>query len=218
MKKILPFSLIGLGLIFLFLAYYPIVKDEIIYQFNQIVGIKYVISNSNNQIPDRNDSIFSSFLGDSVNILDPVNTEFAILIESIGVNAPVIKDVPVSNEKAYNKALKFGVAHSLKSPYPSEDPGNVYLFAHATTNFWDLGKYATVFNLLRKLESRDRINVFFEGRKFEYEVIGKEVLPGWSTYPLTRPVIEPILTLQTCDPPGTTLNRLVVTARLVSVD
>ncbi|EKE00377.1 MAG: hypothetical protein ACD_22C00036G0004, partial [uncultured bacterium] len=33
-----------------------------------------------------------------------------------------------------------------------------------------------------------------------------------------RPVIEPILTLQTCDPPGTTINRLIVTAKLEKVN
>ena len=82
---------------------------------------------------------------------------------------------------------------------------------------WRLGKYSNVFNLLRKLHAGDRVNVFFEGKEYEYEVLNNEVMPGWNTYPITRPVIEPTLTLQTCDPPGTTLNRLVVTAKLLSV-
>jgi sortase (surface protein transpeptidase) len=48
--------------------------------------------------------------------------------------------------------------------------------------------------------------------------VSKELLKGWDTFPLTRTTIEPILTLQTCDPPGTTLNRLVVTAKLLEVN
>jgi len=71
--------------------------------------------------------------------------------------------------------------------------------------------------LLRKLEPEDRIHVFFEGDTYVYEVMNKEVYPGWNTFPLSRSVIEPILTLQTCDPPGTTINRLVVTAKLKEV-
>ena len=104
----------------------------------------------------------------------------------------------------------------MTSDYPSINPGNVYLFAHASLNFWDMGKYSTVFNLLRKLENKDKIHLFYNEKHFIYEVVGKEVYKGWNTYPISRPVIEPILTLQTCDPPGTTLNRMVITARLVN--
>jgi LPXTG-site transpeptidase (sortase) family protein len=72
-----------------------------------------------------------------------------------------------------------------------------------------------VFNLLRKLDFGDRIHIFYKGETFIYEVVNKEVMKGWNTYPITRSVVEPILTLQTCDPPGTTINRLVVTAKLI---
>jgi len=101
------------------------------------------------------------------------------------------------------------------SDYPSEKPGNVYLFAHASIDFWRLGRYATVFNLLRKMEKGDKVHVFYKGDDYIYEVINKEVQKGFNTFPLTRTTIEPILTLQTCDPPGTTLNRLIVTAKLI---
>jgi sortase A len=90
----------------------------------------------------------------------------------------------------------------------------VYLFAHASLNFWDLGKYATVFNLLRKLNVDDKVNIFYEGDRYIYKVVNREVVKGWDTTSITRSVIEPVLTLQTCDPPGTTINRLVVTAKL----
>jgi len=47
--------------------------------------------------------------------------------------------------------------------------------------------------------------------------MNKEAMKGWNTQPLSRPVLEPVLTLQTCDPPGTTINRYVVTAVLKDV-
>ena len=107
------------------------------------------------------------------------------------------------------------MAHSIASDYPTTSPSNVYLFAHASLNFWSLGKYATVFNLLRKLEYGDKIHLFYKDDQYVYEVVNKETVKGWDTSSITRSVIEPILTLQTCDPPGTTINRFVVTAKLL---
>ncbi|HSX39020.1 MAG TPA: sortase [Candidatus Saccharimonadales bacterium] len=210
----IPNLLVLGGIVFLFLAYGPLIRDEIWYKFEQIKGQKYVVGKNSDQ---TSTSIFGSLLSTSPVILTPVNTDFSIIIEKIGVDVPIVADVPVTDEKAYNEALKRGVAHASVSQYPSEDAGNVYLFAHASINFWSLGQYATVFNLLGKLELKDRVHVFFKNKDYVYEVVNKEVLKGWNTYPLTRPVIEPTLTLQTCDPPGTTLNRLIVTSKLVEV-
>ena len=209
------FLILG-GLTLLLLAYGPVIYDEIWYwvktQKHQEISL---------DLPAEagvQDSVFARLLSYKPIRLQPVDENFGIVIEKLGVNAPIKKDIPVTNEKAYNQALKEGVAHASVSDYPSEEPGNVYLFAHSALNFWDLGKYAKVFNLLRKLEIGDTIHIFYEGKDYTYEVMAKETYKGWNTYPLTRTTIEPLLTLQTCDPPGTTLNRLVVTAKLVSVN
>ncbi|MFZ5424184.1 MAG: sortase [Patescibacteria group bacterium] len=211
--KIVPNILIILGLFFLILAYGPIIYDEVWYFWKSTKNQDISINNPNGV----EDSPFARFLTTSPITIDPVNKDFSVVIEKIGVNAPVKADVSVVDEEAYFEALKEGVAHAVTSPYPSEDAGNVYLFAHSSINFWELGHYAKVFNLLRKLDLGDRVHVFYEGDDYIYEVVNKETLKGWNTYPLTRPVIEPTLTLQTCDPPGTTLNRLVVTATLLEV-
>jgi sortase A len=204
------------GVSLILLAYGPVVYDEAWYwiktQKHQEIALDLPAEQS------TQDSVFARLLSYKPIRLQPVDKNFGIVIEKLGVNAPVVKDVPVTDEKAYTTALKGGVAHASVSDYPSEEPGNVYLFAHSALNFWDLGKYAKVFNLLRHLEIGDKVHVFFEGKDFEYEVMAKEVYKGWNTYPLTRTTIEPLLTLQTCDPPGTTLNRLVVTAKLVGVN
>jgi LPXTG-site transpeptidase (sortase) family protein len=146
-----------------------------------------------------------------------VNKDFSIVIEKIDVNAPIVPNVSVIDENAYKEALKKGIASAISSDFPTTSPSNVYLFAHSSLNFWELGKYATTFNLLRKLNYKDKIHIFYEQRDFVYEVVNKEVVKGWDMRPLTRAVIEPLLTLQTCDPPGTTINRYVVTAKLLEV-
>lgn len=202
------------GVIFILLAFGPVLRSEVWYQLKVFKDQEYSLFAKEDSVAD---SVFSRYLSSNPVLLDPVNREFALVIEKIGVNAPVVTDVSVTSEEAYKEALKSGVAHASVSEYPSQEPGNVYIFAHASTDFWDLGKYATVFNLLRKLDVGDKIHLFYEGSDYVYEVVNKEKLQGWNTYPITRPVIEPTLTLQTCDPPGTTLNRLVVTAVLKEV-
>jgi LPXTG-site transpeptidase (sortase) family protein len=214
-KKVANFLII-LGIVLLILTYLPVIRDEVWYElktrFGQNTSEQYSAFAQYKEV-----SVFANILFSKPSTFVPVNKKFAIVIEKIGVNAPIKADVSVMDPKAYQAALKEGVAHASSSPYPSQTAGNVYLFAHSSVNFWQLGKYATVFNLLRKLETGDRIHIYYKDQDFVYVVVGKEVLKGWDTFPLTRSTIEPVLTLQTCDPPGTTLNRLVVTAKLVEV-
>lgn len=203
--------LIVLGFLMVSLAVGPIVRDEVWYQIKTLKAQDYLLDVAGG----KRSSVFAKYLTSHVVYLKPVNTDFSIVIEKVGINAPIVKDVAVTDTQAYVLALRSGVAHASVSEYPSAQPGNTYLFAHSSLNFWELGKYAAVFNLLRKLDLNDTIYVFYNNTEYVYTVVNKETLPGWNTYPITRPVIEPTLTLQTCDPPGTTLNRLVLTAKLV---
>ena len=208
--------LITAGILLISLSFGPVILDEIWYKLKQLKNQNYRLF-SEAPADSVEDSVFARFLSTRPISMEPVNKDFGIVIEKIGVNAPIVADVPVADEKAYLEALKGGVAHAISSKYPSENPGNVYLFAHASVDFWRMGKYSKVFNLLRKLELGDRIHLFYKGKTFVYEVKNKEIYKGWDIYPISRSVVEPVLTLQTCDPPGTTINRLVVTSTLIEV-
>lgn len=225
-KKIISRVLIVTGILLVFWSILPYVGGEIWYLLIQMRHKNFVLDSSQSSVdaangslnPDYRVSVFGRLLSTEPEImLPPANRDFSLVIEKIGLSVPVVRGVSVTDSVAYHQALKNGVAHALVSDLPSQDYGNVYLFAHASLNFWKLGKYATAFNLLRKLEPGDEINVFYHDKRYLYTVVNSEIYPGWNTYPLTRAVIEPILTLQTCDPPGTTLNRLVVTAKLAKV-
>lgn len=211
---ILANTLIILGIIFMSLSFGPILVDNIWFYFKEWKKQEYKITDKNNFTVE---SAFAQFLSTKPVEIVPVNKDFSLVIEKIGVNAPIVSNVSVGDKQSYMEALKNGVAHASTSELPSTTAGNTYLFAHTSLNFWQLGTYAKVFNLLNKLEVGDRVHVFYKGLDYTYAVINSEVLSGWDTYPITRPVIEPILTLQTCDPPGTTINRLVVTAKLIDV-
>lgn len=213
------------ALLILLLAWGPIALEEMAYRWHNLLGQKYCLSNLSTTSSDcqltAHPSPFGQLLGRVVNtapiILTPVNKDFSIVIDKIGVDAPVVPNVSVSDQTAYNDALKLGVAQAAGTALPSDPRGNVYLFAHSSLNFWQLGKYATVFNLLRELTEGDKINLFYQNKDYVYQVISSQVVLGFNTYPLERKTIEPVLTLQTCDPPGTTINRLVVTAKLIDV-
>ncbi|MBD3365731.1 sortase [candidate division WWE3 bacterium] len=214
-------TLLILGIIFILISVAPFVGQEALFYWKELKNQRFTLASKDSSVADPSatvsDSPFARLISTKPIALEPVDKNFGLVIERIGVNVPVVKDVSVTNQEAYNEALSKGVAHALVSDYPSREPGNVYIFAHASLNFWKLGKYATVFNLLRHLRVGDTIHVFYEGDNYVYKVINNEKYKGFDTYPITRPVLEPLLTLQTCDPPGTTLNRLVVTAKLVEV-
>ena len=206
--------LIGIGAVILLLDFVPVAVGEISYQIRRFRSVEYSVDTTEGK---KANDLFSALLnGSEVLDVEPTNKNFAVVIEKIGVNAPVVKNVSVTEKDEYFKALDKGIAHAITSSTPDRG-GNTYLFAHSSINFWQIGKYANIFNLLRKLDNDDKINVFYEGKRYQYAVIGKEVVAGFNTYPLTRQVLEPIVTLQTCYPPGTTLNRLVVTAKLEKI-
>lgn len=202
------------GVVFLGLNLWPLLSSEAAYQYRQLRGINYRLPGSGGE--KIKSSPFAALIGQPTPVrVTPYNREFTVVIEKIGVNAPIVADVDVTDERAYKAAMRAGVVHAKGTVKPGE-AGNSFLFAHSSLDFWQLGPHATVFNLLRKLKVGDRVVVFREDRQYNFKVVGKEIVHGFDTTPLLRQYGEPTLTLQTCDPPGTTLNRLIVTARLTS--
>ena len=203
------FLFAGVGV--LIATLYPIYYPRLRYQLDRLSGKQYELLKEENVAAE---SAFGKMLRGSVPLkIIPTNKDFSIVIEKININAPVVANVSVSNEADYKEALKHGVAHAKGSAAPGE--GNTYLFAHSSLDFWELGKYATVFNLLDKLSVGDRIFVFYQGDRIEYKVTNTAVYKDRDTSVLYQETAVPTLFLQTCTPPGTTLNRLVVTAKIV---
>ena len=202
------------GLLFLVADFGPLLAQITWFKIRQIRGINYTLEKVG-AVPETEISPFGVLMKKYPPIrVDPVSTDFGIVIEKIGVNAPIVADVNVASYKEYFEALKSGVAQAKGSAKPGQS-GNTYLFAHSALDFWNFGKYAKVFTLLGQVGKGDRVVLFYGGRRFDYVIESKEVFKGFDLTPLLREFAQPTLTLQTCDPPGTALNRLVVTARLV---
>ena len=211
--KMLSNALILGAILYFLLSFWGVIRQEALYAYWKLRGQTFTVDEVDIENPPAS-SPFAALLAQPTPLkVTPKSKQFGIVIEKIGVNAPVIADVSVTDKRAYLAALEKGVAHAQGTAKPGQI-GNSYLFAHTTIDFWKYGPYAGVFNLLRKLEKGDRIVVFYKGKRFDYYVKGKEIVSGFNTTPLTRTFDTPYLTLQTCDPPGIAINRLIITAEL----
>jgi len=150
-----------------------------------------------------------------VEFLVPEDPAFSIVIPKIGANARIIPQVDASDENIYLPVLQKGVAQAAGTSFPGEG-GHIFLFAHSTDYFWNVGSYNAVFYLLHKLEAADEINLFYQGKRYVYQVIEKKIVDPSEVEYLTRKTNKEFLTLQTCWPPGTTLKRLMIFASRVA--
>ena len=225
MVRFLAFFFIQIGLITLLLIFEPVINEEGKYQMNKLFGVKHTLPQVITSKPDRNDVNLASQtssdeaksgfgdLKSEENIIVPKDTDFGVVIEKINANAKVIANVDPSDEKDYARALSKGVAHAKGTTFPGQK-GNIYLFSHSVDAPWNIVRFNAVFYLLGKLDKGDRIIMFYQGRRYDYIVFDKAIVSPKDTHFLTNSYDDSVLTLQTCDPPGTLLNRLVVRAKL----
>jgi sortase A len=152
--------------------------------------------------------------GPKEQILIPNDTSFDILIPKLGANAKVFPNVDASDPNQFLPILKQGVAHAKGTVFPGMK-GNIYLFAHSTDNFWDVGRYNAVFYLLKDLVPGDDVIIFFQNKRYNYVVTGSKVIdPSDVSYIMNaQNKNEETLILQTCWPPGTTWKRWIVFAK-----
>lgn len=222
--KVLILRTVGNFLVFssLFLiakTFYQPVREEAQYFINKTFKKQYVVAEKPENFTTvllENQNSPKGALAKLLNVkpvevLVPEDPNFSVVIPKIGANARVISNVDASNDKEYLEALKKGVAHAAGTAFPGEG-GHVFLFAHSTDYFWNVGSYNAVFYLLYKLEKNDEINLFYKGQRNVYRVIDTATVDPSQVEYLTRKTNKEFLTLQTCWPPGTTLKRLLVFA------
>lgn len=212
------YFLVMVGVLMTGLMLEPVIGEEARFNYNQFIGRKYTVPNIvTNTEAHPNGGQPSTKLGDlkdiGGDIIAPVSTDYGIVIEKINANAKVVPDVDPGNESAYTEALKIGVAHAKGTVNPGQK-GNIFLFSHSTDAPWNVVRYNAIFFLLNKLERGDRVVMFYQGKRFDYTVFDKVVAKPTDIQYLTNTYDQSILTLQTCDPPGTTINRLIVRAKL----
>jgi LPXTG-site transpeptidase (sortase) family protein len=131
-----------------------------------------------------------------------------LIISKIAVDAPVIWNV---SEDQTLTALEKGVAHYQGTALPGQI-GNVFISGHSSYYWWNEGSYKEVFALLDKLEVGDKITINYDNIQYNYEVVSKKVV-GPNDLSVLEQGTGHNLSLMTCVPVGTNLNRLVVLAK-----
>lgn len=211
--RFLGYFLFLTGLLILVVVLGPLIKAEASYRFDKIRGVKRVVHTIITSEPTQTTPASFAEVNFISEVITPLSVDFGIVIEKINANAKVLPNVNPANEAEYVAALTQGVAHAKGTNFPGE-VGNTYLFSHSTDAPWNIVRFNAVFYLLRELELGDRVVIFYQGRRFDYIVFDKVVAEASDISYLTNRYDKPVLTLQTCDPPGTLLKRLVVRAKL----
>lgn len=191
--------------------------EEVKYAYTYLVGKTYVVSDT---VPvtentEKNGLLSQILARNTIEPLVPKDPQFSVLIPKLGANEQVISNVDAANEEEYMNALQKGVAHAAGTAFPGEG-AHVYLFAHSTNTFSNVSRYNAVFYLLYKLETGDEVNVYYRGVRHIYSVVSKAVVDPSEVSYLTRQTDGEFLTLQTCWPPGTTSQRMLIFAEPVA--
>lgn len=157
-------------------------------------------------------------------VIDPssnvqVSNEPRLIIPKINVDVPAIYGIG-NDYDSQMTAMEKGVAH-FAIPGASSVPGqvgNTVLSGHSSNDLFDSGDYKFIFAQLDKLTTGDSIYAHYNGTRYTYTVTKKEVVQPTEVQKLVYDTDKPVLTLITCTPLGTALNRLLVTAVQVSPD
>lgn len=143
-----------------------------------------------------------------------------IIIPKIWKNIPLVdiknRALEDSNDlnNIFMKELEKWVIRYPGSAIPGKD-GNAFVFGHSSNFPWIKWDFNDVFALLDNVWFDDEIIVYYNQKKYKYIVREKNVITPGDTSVLERNKGKAEITLMTCWPIGTTLNRLIVTAELV---
>ncbi len=148
-----------------------------------------------------------------------VSADPKLIIPKINVDVPVIWDT-TPDYNSQMAAMQKGVAW-FGIPGANSHPGqvgNTVLSGHSSNDWLDQGSYKFIFARLDHLVAGDSIYVNYQSKRYTYTVTSSKVVAPTDVSSLVYQTNKPILTLITCTPLGTSLNRLLVTAQQVSPD
>jgi LPXTG-site transpeptidase (sortase) family protein len=141
-----------------------------------------------------------------------------VIIPKINVQIPVNYSETSTNEADIENDLEDGVVHYPSTVVPGQN-GNAAFFGHSSNNIFNKGKYKFAFVLLHTLVPGDTFYLTYNNKLYVYKVISRRIVE-----PTEVGVLGPVegqkatATLITCDPPGTSLHRLVVVGQQISPD
>jgi sortase A len=148
----------------------------------------------------------------------PASSTPQIIIPKINVQIPIDYSQTTTNEAAIENGLENGIVHYPTTETPGQN-GNAAYFGHSSNNIFNKGKYKFAFVLLHELVNGDTFYITSADKTYVYKVISKTIVKPTEVGVLNDvPGHTATATLITCDPPGTSLNRLIVVGEQISPD
>jgi LPXTG-site transpeptidase (sortase) family protein len=147
-----------------------------------------------------------------------VSSDPNIIIPKINLEIPVDYTQTSTDQSIIEGALNNGIVHYPSTAYPGEI-GNSAFFGHSSNNIFNPGKYKFAFVLLHTLVPGDTFYLVYQMKTYVYQVFDKKIVS-----PNDIAVLGNVdgksatVTLITCDPPGTSINRLVIWGQQISPD
>lgn len=138
-----------------------------------------------------------------------------VIIPKINVEIPVVYGVSTIDESAIDAGLENGVVHYADTANPGQN-GNLVIVGHSSNNIFNKGRYKFAFVLLNRLEIGDTFYLQKDGKRYTYQVYKREIVDPANVSVLGSRDKPATATLITCDPPGTSINRLVVVGEQIS--
>ncbi|EKE29434.1 MAG: hypothetical protein ACD_2C00175G0002 [uncultured bacterium (gcode 4)] len=164
-------------------------------------------------------------LNSNVNLsVDIVPYENRLIIPKIWKNIPLVDvdsrrwNLDFTNlENIFMNELEKWVLRYPWTAKPGET-GNAFIFGHSSNYPWLKWDYNDVFAMLDQLNFWDEIIVYYNQKKYTYVITEKKVIKPGNVKILERDPTKKELSLMTCWPIGTSINRLITFAELKSVN
>jgi len=149
-------------------------------------------------------------------ISEPLPDKAHLVISKIGIDVPIVMNVPNNNDAIFDSLVDGIVQHPI-GPKPG-DNGMSILLGHSSNNPLHNSKYGTVFALIGKLEYGDKFYIeYSNGRRFDYEVRESFIYNPFDLNDTNLHRIEELdydgIVLTTCWPVGTNQKRQAVLAQ-----
>lgn len=218
------------GTMLLFWSFYPILSFMIYSKLFLKTDINAPISdvNSTSSLKEANSvlgafNIFSNNLRDytQASVWFPASPQQLNQLSHLTIKEYTLTIPKLNIKKARvvvgGEDLTKSLIHYLPQALPGEY-GNVAIFGHSTLpQLYDPKDYKTIFTYLSSLEKGDNIYINIGEYEYQYEVMSLFIVKPTNISILEQKKDDSYLTLVTCEPPGTWLERLVVTAKLTKI-
>lgn len=145
----------------------------------------------------------------------PEIADNSIFIPVLSLKAPITWNV-INNADSVRVSLENGAIHIAETALPGEI-GNTFVTGHSSNYPWAKGNFNNIFALINRLVAGDLIQIRYKGIDYIYKVADiKTVKPTDAT--VLAPTKNSVLTLMTCTPVGTSINRLIVISNQIFPD